>query len=159
MKKRIKAVAFAIIVFCCLQAKSQTGWRMGISLNPGYATNSIYGFTLGSDIRVQKNLGTKNFFLLTTGITHFFDTEKTIDGFTYVPLKAGIKTYLAKHVYIAGELGAGFGLNKGSDASFLWSPSFGYSGKKIDISIKYEDFTEGDYTKQVALRFAYGFKL
>ncbi len=159
MKKMMKAVAFVLVVFCGLQAKAQAGWRMGISINPGYATNSVYGFTLGSDIRVQKNLGDKNFFLLTTGITHFFDTEKTLDGFTYVPLKAGIKSYLAKRLYIAGEAGVGFGLNKGSDPSFLWSPSVGYSAKKIDVSIKYEDFNELQYVKQVALRIAYGFKL
>lgn len=159
MKQSMKTVAVIAILFLAARSNAQSGWRMGLALNAGHATNEIYGFTLGADFRLQKNLGDKNFFILTSGITHFFDTEKTLDGFSYVPLKAGIKSFFAKHFYITGEAGVGFGLNKGSDPSFLWAPSLGYSGKKVDVSIKYEDFNEQKYVKQVALRIAYGFKL
>ena len=159
MKKIVTSIVVILLLVCSNQVNAQNAWRMGVAGNFGNASNSVFGFVLGADLRVQTKFDDRNLFILTTGITHFFDTKNTIDGFTYVPLKAGLKTFFVPKLYIAAEFGAGFGLNKGSDASFLWSPSFGYSGKKLVISIKYEDFTEEKYMKQVALRLAYGFNL
>lgn len=159
MKRIFTVVAVIICSLIINQSKAQNAWRLGIAGNAGLASNKIYGLVLGVDMRLQTKFDERNLFVLTTGLTHFFDTQKTIDGFTYVPLKAGFKTFFVPKLYIAAEAGVGFGLNKGSDPSFLWSPSFGYSGKKLDISIKYEDFTEAKNVQQVALRVAYGFKL
>lgn len=159
MKKIVTTIAVVGLIFFANTVQAQSAWRLGLAGNAGLASNKVYGLVLGVDMRLQTKFDERNLFILTTGLTHFFDTQKTIDGFTYVPLKAGFKTFFVPKLYIAGEAGVGFGLNKGSDASFLWSPSFGYSGKKLDISIKYEDFTEVKYLQQVALRVAYGFKL
>lgn len=159
MKKIVTSIIVVGLIFFANTVQAQSAWRLGLAGNAGLASNKVYGLVLGIDMRLQTKLDDRNLFILTTGLTHFFDTQKTIDGFTYVPLKAGFKTFFVPNLYIAAEAGVGFGLNKGSDASFLWSPSFGYSGKKLDISIKYEDFTEGSNLQQVALRIAYGFKL
>jgi hypothetical protein len=159
MKRIFTAVAIIVFTLIVNQSSAQNAWRLGIAGNAGIASNKIYGLVLGADVRLQTKFDERNLFILTSGLTHFFDTQKTIDGFTYVPLKAGFKTFFVPKLYVAAEAGVGFGLNKGSDASFLWSPSFGYSGKKLDVSIKYEDFTEVKYLQQVALRIAYGFKL
>lgn len=159
MKKIVTTIAVVGLIFFANTVQAQSAWRLGLAGNAGLASNKVYGLVLGVDMRLQTKFDERNLFILTTGLTHFFDTQKTIDGFTYVPLKAGFKTFFVPKFYIAGEAGVGFGLNKGSDPSFLWSPSFGYSGKKLDISIKYEDFTEVKYLQQVALRVAYGFKL
>ena len=58
-------------------------------------------------------------------------------------------------------MGAGFGTKKGAGTSFVYSPSFGLAfGDGFDVSLKYENFTDYDgYAQQLALRFAYGFKL
>jgi hypothetical protein len=157
MKRIFTAVAIIVFSLFINQSSAQNAWRLGIAGNAGIATNKVYGLVLGADVRLQTKFDERNLFILTSGLTHFFDTQKTIDGFTYVPLKAGFKTFFVPKLYVAAEAGVGFGLNKGSDASFLWSPSFGYSGKKLDVSIKYEDFTEVKYLQQVALRIAYGF--
>ncbi len=159
MKRIFTAVAIIVFTLFINQSSAQNAWRLGIAGNAGIATNKVYGLVLGADVRLQTKFDERNLFILTSGLTHFFDTQKTIDGFTYVPLKAGFKTFFVPKLYVAAEAGVGFGLNKGSDASFLWSPSFGYSGKKLDVSIKYEDFTEVKYLQQVALRIAYGFNL
>jgi hypothetical protein len=159
MKRIFTAVAIIVFTLIVNQSSAQNAWRLGIAGNAGIATNKVYGLVLGADVRLQTKFDERNLFILTSGLTHFFDTQKTIDGFTYVPLKAGFKTFFVPKLYVAAEAGVGFGLNKGSDASFLWSPSFGYSGKKLDVSIKYEDFTEVKYLQQVALRIAYGFNL
>lgn len=159
MKRIFTAVAIIVFTLIVNQSSAQNAWRLGIAGNAGIASNKIYGLVLGADVRLQTKFDERNLFILTSGLTHFFDIQKTIDGFTYVPLKAGFKTFFVPKLYVAAEAGVGFGLNKGSDASFLWSPSFGYSGKKLDVSIKYEDFTEVKYLQQVALRIAYGFKL
>ncbi len=159
MKRIFTAVAIIVFTLIVNQSSAQNAWRLGIAGNAGLASNKVYGLVLGADVRLQTKFDERNLFILTSGLTHFFDTQKTIDGFTYVPLKAGFKTFFVPKLYVAAEAGVGFGLNKGSDASFLWSPSFGYSGKKLDVSIKYEDFTEVKYLQQVALRIAYGFNL
>ena len=94
-------------------------------------------------------------------LKEFFKTNKTNEGFGIIPLKAGLKFFPTKNVYIAAEAGAGFGTKKGAGTSFVYSPSIGLAfGDGFDASLKYENFTDyNGYAQQLALRLAYGFKL
>ena len=79
---------------------------------------------------------------------------------SYVPIKAGLKVFPGKNVYLAGELGVGLGIESGVGTSFVYSPSVGVIiAKDWDLSLKYEHFTKYTETQQLALRVAYGFKL
>jgi hypothetical protein len=150
---------FTFIVFFSLFANAQKGWRLGVAVQAGLANNSKYGLVIGADARIQTNISGKDFFILTSGITHFFDTPKTLNGFTYVPVKVGVKSYLAKHFYVSGEAGIGCSLQKEINNSFVWSPAMGISTKTMDVSIRYENYDAYQNFQHLALRLAYGFKL
>jgi hypothetical protein len=159
MKSVGKFLLLVSICFIASSASAQKGWRLGVGLNPGISTTEYYGFILGADARLQTSIGKGNSLIITSGVTSFFKTVKD-SSYTVIPFKAGIKSFLGDNVYVALEAGVGLGLNKNkTGAGFVWSPSIGLAFKTIDISLKYEDFIKYSASKQIALRFAYGFKL
>ncbi len=137
------------------------GPRLGIGIDGGIATNSEAGFILGGDLRYQQPVGKSVSLLLTAGYTNFFKKTSTyFPNIGVVPVKAGVKIFPAKNLYVDGEVGAGFFTNSGGGTSFVFSPAIGYAfDNGLDLSVKYEDFTKYDFSQQVALRIAYGFKL
>ncbi len=163
MRKLITVVSFVMMaVFASqyVQAQSSAPLRLGIGIDAGAALKDPARFVAGADARLQIPFGSSFSGLITTGYYHYFKS-----GFFpkvgIVPLKAGLKYFPSKNVYIAGEAGVGFGTEKGQENSFVYSPSIGLAFTNgLDISIKYEDYTKYDgYASQLALRLAYGFKL
>lgn len=171
MKTTIKLLTSACAIALMLittqtKAQDSKAWRLGLSANPGVAIDDdAYGFVLGGDVRLQKDFTGPLSGMLTTGFTHFFlkDEYKDIpgaEGYNVIPVKAGLKGFLTRNFYLAGELGAGFSTNKGAETSFVWSPSLGWAfSNGLDVGVKYEDFTKTNYPQQIALRIAYGFNL
>jgi len=166
MMKRKQGMQFLLLFMICaataINAKAQSGpLRMGIGVNAGSTLKSPVRTTLGADLRLQQSLGEGVSGILTTGYYQFFKANKYNKGFGIVPLKVGLKYFPVKNVYIAGEVGAGFGTRSGANVSFVYSPSFGLAfGDGFDASLKYESFTGyNGYANQLALRIAYGFKL
>ena len=167
MMKKKQWMQLAVIMMICvataMTAKAQESGplRMGIGVDVGSTLKNPIRTTLGFDMRLQKSIGNGVSGILTTGYYQFFKATKYNKGFGIVPLKAGVKYFPARNVYIAGEIGAGFGTRSGSNVSFVYSPSFGLAfGDGFDASIKYEGFSGyNGYANQLALRIAYGFKL
>ncbi|RXF68905.1 outer membrane beta-barrel protein [Arcticibacter tournemirensis] len=168
MKKTIKLLTAAsaiALLFSVTETKAQDSqaWRLGVGLNGGVGTKDPYGFVLGGDVKLQKDLAGPVSLTLASGFNHFFvkdEFDNVADPYNVVPLKAGVKAFLNKNFYVSGELGAGFGTDEGGETSFVWSPSIGWAFTNgLDIGVKYEDYTKYDPTKQVALRIAYGFNL
>lgn len=170
MKKTIKLLTAAsaiALLFSVTETKAQDSqaWRLGVGLNGGVGTKDPYGFVLGGDVKLQKDLAGPVSLTLASGFNHFFVKDEFKDTpadlpYNVVPLKAGVKAFLSKNFYVSGELGAGFGTDDWSETSFVWSPSIGWAFTNgLDIGVKYEDYTKYDPTKQVALRIAYGFNL
>ena len=156
------AVVMMISTVIAMSAKAQNGGpRLGIGVDVGSTLKSPVRTTLGADLRLQQPFGQGLSGILTTGYYQFFKANSYNPGFGIIPLKAGLKYFPVKNVYISGEVGAGFGTKKGAGTSFVYSPSFGLAfGDGFDVSLKYENFTDYDgYAQQLALRFAYGFKL
>lgn len=165
--KQIKTFLAVAFLLTAIFASAQTDkpLRLGISIIPGASLNNPTGFVLGADVRLQQGFGNSNVsWILTTGYTHFFETKQNgivmFPATSFIPLKAGLKVFPAANVYLAGEIGAGFGIETGVGTSFVYSPSIGIIvAKDWDLSIKYEHFTKYNETQQLALRVAYGFKL
>lgn len=156
------AVIMMVCVATAMSAKAQNGGpRLGIGVDVGSTLKSPTRMTLGADLRLQQSFGQGLSGILTTGYYEFLKANKNDEGFGIIPLKAGLKYFPAKNVYIAAEAGVGFGTKKGAGTSFVYSPSFGLAfGDGFDVSLKYENFTDyNGYAQQLALRFAYGFKL
>ncbi|RXK80771.1 outer membrane beta-barrel protein [Filimonas effusa] len=161
MKKHsIKLLAAIACVFAmALSAKAQSPWRLGIGVNVGSGLEDPKPFVLGGDLRLQKGLGNSVSAIVTTGYTHFFKKD-FVSSVGIIPLKAGVKVFPTQNFYVNLEAGAGFGTNDGFGTSFVYSPAVGVAFQNgWDFSVKYEEFTKYDYTKQVALRVAYGFSL
>jgi len=162
-KQRLQfAVIMMICVVTAISASAQkSGPRLGIGVDVGSTLKSPTRMVLGADLRLQQPFGQGVSGILTTGYYQFFKANSYYPGFGIIPLKAGLKIFPAKNVYIAGEVGAGFGTQKGAGTSFVYSPSFGLAfGDGFDASLKYENYTDyNGYAQQLALRLAYGFKL
>ncbi len=150
----------AMALFAGTQAMAQKAnpVRLGVGINAGIATNKTAGFVLGGDLRLQQSMGKSVSWTLTPGYTHFFKKD-LFAGAGVVPVKAGLKFFPAPNFYLAAEAGAGFFTDKGLGTSFVYSPYAGFAFKNLDVSVKYENFTKYEFTQQVALRLAYGFKL
>jgi hypothetical protein len=136
------------------------GFRLGIGLNGGLPTNNdTYNWSLGGDVRLQYDLSKKTSVTLTTGFTNLF-IDQNVKDLGFIPIKAGFKAFVWEdQFYILGEVGGGIAVTNGYDKNtYIWAPGIGYVNKAIDVSLRYEAYTEYD-TDQIALRVAYGFKL
>lgn len=146
------------------------GWRLGFGINAGLPTQDPYDFNLGADVRMQYDITKRYSVTFTTGFSNFFVSGDDND-LGYIPAKAGFKAFVLKDkLYLLGELGAAFAVTNDYDkTSFLFSPGIGYATDVIDLSLRYEYYTDfpvvnSDNTVdeglgQIALRFAYGFRL
>ena len=145
------------------------GFRLGIGINAGLPTNDPYDFNLGADARLQYDLSKRYSLTFTTGFSNMFVSGKDND-LGYIPAKAGFKAFVLKdQLYLMGEVGAAFAVTNGYDkTSLLLSPSIGYATSKIDISLRYDHFSDFPYEKNgnikeglglISVRLAYGFKL
>ncbi|WP_345209202.1 hypothetical protein [Mucilaginibacter gynuensis] len=161
----IKAAAASILLFGSLSVNAQSKWRIGFGVDPGLATKDPFQYTLGGDIRLQRDFNNRVSGTLTAGFTHFFEKDH-FTGFNQygspynvIPVKAGIKYFVANKLYVGGEAGVGFGFEQWGN-SFLWSPSVGLTfSNGLDMSVKYEDYTRSSITRTLALCIAYGFSL
>jgi hypothetical protein len=165
MKHYFLNFLFALFLFTST-AKAQapaSGWRLGFGVDPGIPTSKAFQYALGGDIRLQNQFSNRIAGTVTAGFSHYFEKDHYADfpqyssPFNVIPVKAGIKFFLADNLYAGGEAGAGFGMEEWG-TSFLWSPSLGLAfASGIDLSVKYEDYTRHSATKDIALRLAYGF--
>lgn len=176
-KKITATILFALALFTFNGAKAQEtakydqGFKLGFGVNAGYATEDPYKLALGADARLQYDLTKRYSVTLTTGFTNLFASKADADDLGFIPVKAGLKAFVwDDRFYITGEAGAAFAVTNGyNQTSFLVSPGIGYATKYIDISARYEhysdfpainnDGTTGKGLGQVAIRLAYGFKL
>lgn len=146
------------------------GFKMGVGITGGYVFDEPYGLALGADARLQYDLSKRYSITLTTGFTNLFVDGKDND-LGFIPAKAGFKAFVWEdQFYVMGEAGAAFAVTNDYDkTSFLLAPSIGFASKYIDLSLRYEHYS--DFTKfnnngtssegfgQLALRLAYGFDL
>lgn len=163
IKKLFTITLFCLIATCIskkVNAQNSAPLHFGIGVDAGAALQNPARFVLGADARLQIPLGNSFSGIVTTGYYQYFKTG-LYPKIGIVPLKAGLKYFPAKNVYIAGEAGIGFGTEKGQENSFMFSPSVGLAFRHgLDVSLKYEDYTKyNGYASQFALRLAYGFKL
>ena len=163
------ALAFTMAFFFANQTQAQEtnkatnyeqGFRLGVGINGGVPTNEdFYNYSLGADVRLQYDLTKRYSAVLTTGFTNLFISNNVKD-LGFIPVKVGFKAFVWEdQFYVLGEVGGGIAVTNGyKQDTYLWSPGVGYAGKDIDVSLRYEAYTEYD-TNQIALRIAYGFKL
>lgn len=168
MKQTTKILTIATIIFLAItatthaQTKTQP-FRLGVGLNVGAATTDGFNVTLGGDLKLQKDFTDVISGSLATGYTNFFANKNKsyTESYGFVPLKAGIKFFPTKGVYLGAEAGAAFGTKEGAGTSFLYAPAVGITfNTNYDFSARYEALNQNSGTiGHVALRLAYAFSL
>jgi len=166
--KIIATSAAVVALFFTTNVNAQSK-NLGIGLNVGIPTSDAYSFAIGGDLRYQFNVDKQLSIPVTAGYTHFSgkeigNTGVNFPSYGYIPVKAGAKYFFNESgsgIYGLAELGAGFGTNKGSGTSFVYSPAIGYAWDSgLDLGVKYEGLAQnGTSTGYVGLRLAYGFSL
>ena len=185
MKKLSNLLATAVIagaIFLGSSAKAQTitpsKWRFGVGVDGGIVTGDASNYSnveLGGTARLQYGFSNNLALTLTSGYYNFFG--KSYGGNNYqslgmVPIKAGLKYFVAPHIYVAGEAGVGIetkafayqgepdNLASQSNTKLLLTPGIGYAEKHWDVGVRYENYSgQGFDYGVVGLRLAYGFGL
>src|ERR1700744_2770713 len=151
--------------------KNGYNWSIGGSLQADIPVVS-------NQLFVTVNAGYDNFFGKNDAIT-ITSPEGTVTGtasapnIQLLPVKAGLKFFVIPNLYIQGDAGVAFALNKSNvgfdkSAAFVWAPQVGYQfqlggGNYIDAGVRYESTAnfvtdENDSkVKFLGLRVAYGF--
>jgi len=162
--KHLFSLLFILTVLSTTTTHAQrSSWRIGFGIDAGVSTSDPFKYALGGDIRVQKDFNQRWAGTFTTGFSHFFEKDHFAgynqygSPYNVIPVKLGLKYFVADNLYLGGEAGAGFAFEQWG-TSFLYSPAIGLAFKNgIDLSLKYEDYTKDKATKNIALRLAYGF--
>ena len=142
------------------------GFRLGFGINGGLVFEDPYDFSLGADARLQYDLSKRTSVTLTTGFTNLFIGDD-IDDLGFIPVKAGFKAFVWEdRFYVMGEVGGAFAVtNDYHENSLILAPGIGYANEFFDASVRYEYYNDfptangNDGVGQIALRFAYGFRL
>jgi len=163
--KILATSAAAVALFFTTNVNAQsTAKNLGIGLNVGAGTTAGYGLVIGGDIRYQFNVDKQLSIPVTAGYTNFSLKDSYGGGsFGVIPVKVGAKYFFneaGSGVYGLAELGAGFGTDKGSGTSFVYSPAIGYAWSSgLDLAAKYEGYSNNGSVGFAGIRLAYGFSL
>jgi len=180
MKTFFKNASSLVLLLCFFSTTSfaqetenknyDQGFRLGFGLSGGLPLQDPYDFNVGGDVRIQYDLSTRYSLTFTTGFNNFFVSGKDND-LGYIPVKGGFKAFVLKDkLYLLAEAGAAFAItNEYDKTSLLLSPGIGYATDAIDISLRYEHYTDFPIMNsndtqstglgQIAVRLAYGFRL
>jgi hypothetical protein len=189
MKNSIKitVVAIALFTFFSLRSNAQTsaktdsngsGIRLSIGADGGIpvgSLNNTYNWSFGGSIQGDFPIIKDQFYAsLNAGYnTIFARNQYNLSDIHLIPVKAGLKYFIVKQVYIQGEAGVSFLTDKNSlhadkTAAFVYAPQAGVllnlGGKNyIDAGFRFESnqkfFDGGNTNNFLALRIAYAFGL
>lgn len=185
---KISAVAIAFFSIVSLHSNAQTstaktesygsGIRLSVGADAGVpagSLNNAYNWSFGGSIQGDfPILKDQLYATLNSGYTSIFaKNQYNIPDIHLIPVKAGLKYFVIKQVYIQGEAGVSFltdknTLNANKSAAFVYAPQAGVllniGGKNyIDAGIRFESnqkFYDGGNTSNLfVIRVAYAFNL
>lgn len=178
MKKNHNVFASAFVTVAILLAGGNTfaqtkevagdskAVRLGIGLSLGIPTNNFYGFAIGGDLRLQKDLASNLSAIGSVGYNSFIiKKDLQVAGADksagFIPVKIGLKVFPVERFYFSGEVGAAFPTADGAKTAFVYAPGLGFGfNNGLDLGLRYEGLNVNKSNLgQVALRIAYGFKL
>ncbi|WP_426670478.1 hypothetical protein ACPPVU_04365 [Mucilaginibacter sp. McL0603] len=185
---KISALAIAIISLSGLHSNAQTStgktesYGSGIRLSagadagvPSGSLNNAYNWSFGGSLQGDfPILKDQLYATLNSGYTSIFaKNQYKFPDIHLIPVKAGLKYFVIKQVYVQGEAGVSFltdknTLNANKSAVFVYAPQAGVllkisGGNYIDAGIRFESnqkFYDGGNTSNLfAIRVAYAFNL
>jgi hypothetical protein len=145
------------------QSSSSESGKFSIGLEAGLPIGDIKdagaSLFIGGSLKYDQPIATGTFFTFSAGYTSLKFKDEFGGGSTgFVPVKAGIKYFLAESFYGEAQVGAAFGTESGSGTAFAYSPGIGYAfGGGLDLGVRYEAWSKNGTISQVAARLAYSF--
>jgi hypothetical protein len=155
--------------------------RYSIGVESGLATGGFHdahNWNIGGSLQADFPIASSLFITANAGYNNFFSKDNA--GYAaadlhLIPVKAGLKYFPLNKVYVQGEAGAAFAVNKaeaGIDrtAGFIYAPQIGVliplgSKNGIDAGVRYEGSTQFDGSANnskvnfFGIRVAYAFGL
>ncbi|MES2850134.1 MAG: hypothetical protein V4685_13835 [Bacteroidota bacterium] len=171
MKKLILLTAVTIFASAVCVAQKREGLKLSVGPELAFTTGSFsnthsigIGGTAQLEIKLQEKLQGVAYggFMFYNGKSVITSSTKNV-GQTIIPIRIGVKYFLAGSIY--GSLQAGVGLlsNYYTGSAFSYSPQVGYefetkNGKSIDATLKYDGYAKsGGGIGSFGLRIAYIF--
>ncbi len=169
-------LSLALIAGLGFAANAQTkdpamnGSKIGVGVDFAFPMGDFGDFMdygVGGSLNFQAPIANKLNFVGEAGYLSF--TSKEVLGQTYnsaaIPLKAGVRYFLAENFYAQGQLGAAFATgDNNSGTAFVYAPSVGVefpvSNKMaIDFGARYEGWSNNGTSSFIGLRAALNFGL
>lgn len=181
LKQKIKQMkklllSLALVAGLGLAANAQTkdpamgGSKIGIGADFAFPMGDfgdVFNFGVGGSLNFQAPIANKLNFVGEAGYLSF--TTKEVLGQTAsigtVPLKAGVRYFLAENFYAQGQLGAAISTEENGKTGFLYAPSLGVefpvaNKMSIDFGARYEGWSyDGGTNSFIGLRAALNFGL
>ncbi len=163
----MKKVLLATMLFVGIAVSGfaqKSGSNLSVGLEAGLpvgTAKNAYNLAIGGSLKYEAPIATGTSFTLTAGYTSF--QGKTIAGFKvpaagFIPVKAGIKYFLADAFYGEAQLGAAFSTQSGGGTAFAYSPGVGYKfSDVIDLGVRYEAWSNNGTVGQIGARLGFTF--
>ena len=178
MKKLFLLTAIAGI-FAFSSAKAQdpamSGPKLGVGVEFGFPMGDfgdVRDFGVGGSLLYQHPIANKLNFTGSAGYLSFTGKEFTsplggtvkLDAAGFIPVKAGLRYFLAENIFVNGEVGAVFGTQDGAGTAFAYSPGIGVEFPVADKSTlelggRYEGWSKNGTSSFIGLRAAWNFGL
>ena len=162
----MKKVLLATMLFVGIAVSgfAQKGSNFSVGLEAGLPVgnaSNAYSFVIGGSFKYEAPIATGTSFTLTAGYSSF--QGKTVAGFKFpaagfIPVKAGIKYFLADAFYGEAQLGAAFSTQKNGGTAFAYSPGIGYKFSDVlDLGVRYEAWSNNGTVGQIGARLGFTF--
>lgn len=177
MKKLFLLTAIAGL-FAVSSVKAQdaamSGPKLGIGAEFAFPMGDFgdsHKFGVGGSLQYQHPIASKLNLTGSAGYLNFTGKEVTELGITYkapalgfIPVKAGLRYFLAENIYVGGELGAVFSTEDGMGTAFAYSPGIGVEfpvadKSTIELGGRYEGWSNDGTLSFIGLRLAWNFGL
>jgi hypothetical protein len=162
----MKKVLLATLLFVGVAATSfaQDGGKFSVGVEAGLPVgdaSNTHNFVIGGSLKYDLPIADATAFTITAGYSSF--QGKTILGTKipaagFVPVKAGIKYFLAESFYGEAQLGAAFSTQSGGGTAFAYSPGIGYKfSDVVDLGVRYEAWSKNGTVGQIGARLGFSF--
>jgi len=177
MKKLFLLTAIAgLFAFSSVKAQdaAMSGPKLGIGADFAFPMGDFgdgYKFGVGGSLLYQHPIADKLNVTGSAGYLNFTGKEVDILGtkfknpaLGFIPVKAGLRYFLAENIFVNGEVGAVFGTKDGTGTAFAYSPGVGVEfpvadKSTIELSGRYEGWSNDGTLSFIGVRLAWNFGL
>ena len=156
------------------QDAAMSGPKLGIGADFAFPSGDFadgYKFGVGGSLLYQHPIANKLNLTGSAGYLNFTGESVEIEGVTFkndavgfVPVKVGLRYFLAENIFINAEAGAAFGTKEGVGTAFAYSPGIGVEfpvadKSAIELSGRYEGWSNDGTLSFIGVRLAWNFGL